>query len=71
MLQNIVLRKIREIFKIIIIITSSDIAFILFQKNYIVYSRFKISLNIIIQFSYNVINEFDLIELLCIIKLIF
>ena len=55
----------------IIVITFLNIIFILFQKNYIVYFHFKILLNVIIQFFYNVINKFDLIKLLYIIKLIF
>ena len=71
MFQNIVLRKIREIFKIIIIMTFFDIVFIFFQENYIVYFRFKIFLNVIAQFFYDVINKFDLIELLYAIELIF
>ena len=71
MFQNILLRRIRETFKVIIIITSFNIVFILFQKNYIVYSRFKILLNAITQFFCDVIYKFDLIELLRAIELIF
>ena len=48
-----------------------DIVFILFQKNYIVHFRFKIFLNVVIQFFYNIIYEFNLIELLRVIELIF
>ena len=49
----------------------SNIVFVLFQEDYIIYFYFKILLNVIIQFFYDVINEFNLIELLYIIKLIF
>ena len=69
--QNIVLRRIREVFKIIIAMIFSNIAFILFQESYIAHFRFKIPLNITIQFFYDVINEFNLIELLYVIELIF
>ena len=55
----------------IIVITFLNIVFIFFQEDYIVHFRFKISLNIIIQFFYDIINEFDLIELLYAIELIF
>ena len=71
MLQNTLLRKIRKTFKVIIAVTFFNIVFILFQKDCIVYSRFKIFLNVIIQFFYDVIYKFDLIELLRIIELIF
>ena len=47
-LQNIVLRKIDEAFKMTIVIIFLNIVFIFFQKDYITHSRFKISLNIII-----------------------
>ena len=46
MFQNIVLRKIRYENKIVIAITFLNIAFILFQDNFIAYSRFKIFLNV-------------------------
>ena len=48
MLQNIVLRKIREVFKMIIVMIFLDIVFIFLQKSYIAYFRFKIFLNVIV-----------------------
>ena len=71
MFQNILLRRVREVFKIIIVITFFNIVFIFFQEGCIAYSRFKIFLNVIIQFSYDVIYKFDLIKLLRVIELIF
>ena len=71
MLQNIVLRRIQKDFKVIIAMIYFDIVFILFQNGRIVYSRFKIFLNVIVQDFYYMIKSFDLIELLITIKLNF
>ena len=71
MFQNTVLRRIRKDFKIIITMIFSDIVFILFQNNRIVYSRFKIFLNVIIQKIYYIIKKIYFIKLLITIELIF
>ena len=71
MLQNTVLEKVRYENKIVIAITFSNIAFILFQSNRIAYSRFKIFLNIIIQIICNVFYKTDFVKMFIMIKIIF
>ena len=71
MLQNIVLRRVRDEFKMAIAVISSDIVVILLQSKRIAYSRFKISLNATAQSSCAISKTFDLAELFLIIELIF
>ena len=71
MLQNTVLRRVRDEFKMAIAVVSSDIAVIILQSERIVYSRFKISLNTTSQSSCAMSKTFDLAELFLIIELIF
>ena len=71
MLQNIVLRRVRNEFKVIIAVTTSGIAFILLQGDRIAHSRFKIPLNPIAQFVCDISINSDLAELFRVTELIF
>ena len=71
MLQNTVLRRVRNEFKMTIAVISSDIVVILLQGERIAYSRFKIFLNVTAQSSCAMSKTFDLAELFLTIELIF
>ena len=71
MFQNTMLRKIRNENKIALIIIFSNIVFILFIDNRIVYFRFKISFNANTMFLYDISLRFNFVKLLTKIELIF
>ena len=71
MLQNTVLRRVRNDSKVAIAVASSGIASILLQGGRTAHSRFKIPLNATAQSSCSVSKKSNLVDLFVVTKLIF